>query len=378
MTTGKENQIEGADKIEYPTFKHRMKLILEDGTEFQGRSFGAECEVRGEVVFNTGMTGYVETLTDPSYRGQILVMTYPLQNNYGVPEGPFESERVQVQGLVVSRYTHRHSHYAAVKSLGDWLREGGVPAIEGVDTRTLTRHLRENGTIPGWLLFDGSGLAKSKLKAKGVEMNRAAAEVSLRDIVHYPGSAGAPSILVIDTGVKSNIVRSLLRRGASVVRVPFMAQWEEFVPEADGIVIGNGPGDPRLLGPLIEKVRRLLASGKPLFGIFLGHQLMALAAGARTYKLKYGHRSQNQPVVDRRTGRAYITSQNHGYAVRGGSIPKGWRSWFENINDRTNEGLRHSRKPFFSVQFHPEAAAGPHDTEFLFDRFLDMVRGSAR
>ena len=233
-----------------------------------------------------------------------------------------------------------------------------------MDNRTLNRHLRGNGTNPEWLLLDGGGLAKSKLKAKSVEKSRAAAEVSHLDIVHYPGRAGAPRILVIDTGVKSNIVRSLLRRGASVVRVPFMAQWEEFVPEADGIVIGNGPGDPRLLGPLIEKVRRLLASGKPLFGICLGHQLMALAAGARTYKPKYGHRSQNQPVVDRRTGRAYITSQNHGYAVRGGSIPKGWRSWFEKINDRTNEGSVIQENHLFRSNSIPKRRPGPMTLEF--------------
>ncbi len=348
-----------------------MSLILADGTDIQGRLFGAARDVRGEVVFNTGMTGYVETLTDPSYRGQILVLTYPLQNNYGVPPGPYESGKIQVQGLVVSRYSARHSHHRAVRSLGDWLRSENVPAIEGVDTRTLTRRLREHGTIDGWLLL-GDDIAAAKRRANTVRMDQVAHDVASNEIVRLPG--GDVTILVIDTGVKANIARSIQQHGAGVIVAPFHADWAPLLKEVDGVVIGNGPGDPSDLGDLVQQIRAAFGRGLPIFGICLGHQLIGLAAGAKTYKLKYGHRSQNQPVMDGITGRAYITCQNHGYAVNTETLPADWMPWFTNLNDGANEGIRHRWRPIMSVQFHPEAAAGPHDTAFLFDEFLRTVR----
>lgn len=351
--------------------RRSMCLSLDDGSDFTGRSFGADRGVRGEVVFNTGLTGYVETLTDPSYRGQILVMTYPLQGNYGVPEGPFESKRIQVQGLIVTHYSAGPSHHASVRSLGEWLRAEGIPAIEGVDTRTLTRRLREHGTMGGYLLDADQDREAARKGADAVDMKRVVELVTPPDVVHYAG--GEIRILLIDTGAKENIVRSLHKRGATVIRVPFFAPWEPMLDEVDGVMLTNGPGDPADLTELVERTRGILGRGVPTFGICLGHQLLSLAAGATTYKLKYGHRSHNQPVMDTVTRRAYVTSQNHGYAVREASIPADWEPSFVNLNDGTNEGLRHRYRPFLSVQFHPEAAAGPRDTGFLFDDFLRMV-----
>ncbi|MBI4612588.1 MAG: glutamine-hydrolyzing carbamoyl-phosphate synthase small subunit [Planctomycetes bacterium] len=349
-----------------------MDLILADGSVFPGRAFGAARDVRGEVVFNTGLTGYVETLTDPSYRGQILVMTYPLQGNYGVPAGPFESGRIQVQGLVVTHYSARPSHHAAVRTLAAWLADEGVPAIEGVDTRTLTRRLREHGTMEGWLLAEGADVEGRKRRAHSIDMPTVVDLVEGSEIVRHPG--GDIEILVLDTGAKENILRSLQARGVSVVLAPCSADWESLLDQVDGVMLTNGPGDPAALGPLVERIRGILDRGVPTFGICLGHQLLALAAGAKTYKLKYGHRSHNQPVMDQVSRRAYVTSQNHGYAVATESLPADWEPWFVNLNDQTNEGIRHRFRPFSSVQFHPEAAAGPRDTAYLFDDFVRMVR----
>lgn len=348
-----------------------MMLVLADGSSFNGRPFGADRDVKGEVVFNTGMTGYVESLTDPSYRGQILVYTYPLQGNYGVPKGPFESRAIQVQGLVVTRYSASPSHHACVRSLGDWLRAEGVPAIEGVDTRALTQRLREHGTMEGWLLKDDGDLESAKKRAEGIDMRDVVSRVVPQEIMPYPG--GSTRLLVIDTGIKQNIVRSLQKRGASVTLAPFAAPWENFLDEVDGVLLGNGPGDPTDLTDLISRIRTILSRGIPTFGICLGHQLLCLAAGGKTYKLKYGHRSQNQPVMDLMTRRCYVTTQNHGYAVRPETLGGDWQPWFVNLNDGTNEGVRHRYRPFASAQFHPEAASGPKDTEALFDDFLRMV-----
>ncbi len=363
----------------------RMTLLLEDGTTLSGECFGAVRPVAGEVVFNTAMTGYVETLTDPSYRGQILVTTYPLVGNYGVPAprepasiaAPYESDRIQVQGLIVQNYVDAYSHHAATRSLGSWLRAESIPAVTGVDTRTLTRKLREHGTMKGWLFPSEMDAERAKLTAATVEMREEVFRlVAPSEAVRYPGSGH--TILLVDVGAKDNIVRSLLARGAKVIRAPWHAQLAPLAAEADGIMIGNGPGDPKDLGPLIEQVHGLLGSyKKPIFGICLGNQILARAAGGDTYKLPYGHRGVNQPVQDLLTRRCYITSQNHGYAVKDDSLPDDWEPWFVNINDGTNEGIRSRTRPFCSVQFHPEATPGPEDAGYLFDDFLRLVGAMA-
>ena len=358
-----------------------MKLVLEDGTEMTGTAFGAVKPVAGEVVFNTGMAGYIETLTDPSYRGQILVCTYPLIGNYGVPaarsrksiDRPYESSQIQVQGLVVQHYVSDYSHYAAKRSLGAWLESDEVPAVTGIDTRTLTRRLRGHGTMAGWLFPSEMELSRAREEAARVEMKQEVFElVSPPRAIDYEG--GALKIALVDVGAKDNMVRSLLERGVSVRRIPWTANLSEEVSKADGVVIGNGPGDPRHLDPLVDQVRGLLASyKKPIFGICLGNQILARAAGGTTYKLPYGHRGVNQPVQDLLTRRSYITSQNHGYAVDESTLPEEWEPWFVNINDGTNEGIRSRHRPHFSVQFHPEASPGPQDAGFLFHDFLRLV-----
>lgn len=363
-----------------------MILVLEDGSRFAGQGFGACAPVAGEVVFNTGMTGYVEALTDPSYRGQILVLTYPLAGNYGVPcsrasgslDRPYESDRVQVQGLVVQNYVADYSHHAAVRSLGDWLAAEQVPAISGIDTRTLTRKLREHGTMRGWIFPADLSLERARATAACVEMQHEVFKaVAPAAPIRYPG--GQHQVLLIDVGAKDNIVRSLLARGVGVLRAPWHGDLQALALECDGIMIGNGPGDPKDLGSLVATLRALLDSyHKPVFGICLGHQLLGLAAGADTFKLPYGHRGLNQPVQDLVTRKCYITSQNHGYAVKENSLPAGWEPWFVNVNDGTNEGIRALNRPFFSVQFHPEAQPGPRDTAYLFDEFIALVRTMAR
>jgi carbamoyl-phosphate synthase small subunit len=368
-----------------PPKPKRMQLVLEDGTELEGSAFGEIEAVFGEVVFNTGMTGYVETLTDPSYKGQILVSTYPLVGNYGVPapreqgalDRPFESSRIQVQGLVVQTYSGSYSHHSAARSLGEWLCAERVPAVTGIDTRTLTRRLRERGTMQGWLFPAEMGLDEAKQKARTIDMrDEVFRSVAPSEPIHY--EAGDLKILVVDAGAKDNIVRSLLERGASVIRAPYHARLAELALGADGILIGNGPGDPKALMSLVEQVRVLLGSyRRPIFGVCLGNQILALAAGGDTYKLPYGHRGVNQPVQDLLTRRCYVTSQNHGYAVRDETLPRDWEPWFVNINDGTNEGIRCRGKPYSSVQFHPEASPGPRDAVYLFDDYLRAVGAMA-
>lgn len=348
------------------------RLVLEDGSVFPGESFGFSRNVSGEVVFNTGMVGYPESLTDPSYRGQILTMTYPLIGNYGVPGGKkeenllayFESDRIQVEGLVVADYSRAYSHWNAEKSLSDWLQEHRVPALTGIDTRALTKKLREKGTMLGKLVFD-----EKETQLTDPNQRNLVAEVSISEPVLY--EKGGKRLVLVDCGVKNNIIRAFLKRDLTLLRVP----WDyDFLREkADGIIISNGPGDPLRCRQTIENVRRALSGNTPILGICLGSQILGLAAGAKTYKLKYGHRSQNQPCVEMGTKRCYITSQNHGYAVDSDTLPEDWREWFFNNNDRTNEGLIHVSKPFFGTQFHPEASPGPDDTEFLFDLFLRAV-----
>jgi carbamoyl-phosphate synthase small subunit len=340
-------------------------LHLEDGSRFQGRHFGCLKTVSGEVVFNTGMVGYTEALTDPSYRGQILVLTYPLIGNYGVPDidhvaGEFESARIQVAGLVVSEICHQPNHWNSVASLAQWLQREGVPALCSVDTRALTKRLRHHGTMMGSL----AGGCREPDPPPSVD--ELVPQVSVARPVIY--ARGEKRIVLIDCGCKESILRNLLDRNLSVLRVPYDYDFSR--EQYNGVVISNGPGDPKACQATIARVRGLLNGNTPVFGICLGSQILALAAGADTYKLKYGHRGQNQPCVAAGTKRCYITSQNHGYAVDTKTLSSAWHEWFVNANDGTNEGIRHEHKPFFGVQFHPEAAPGPVDVNFLFDDFL--------
>jgi carbamoyl-phosphate synthase small subunit len=348
------------------------QLILEDGSVYVGQVFGDPRSVTGEVVFNTGMVGYPEALTDPSYKGQILVLTYPLIGNYGVPGmvqddhllGILESERVQISGLIVSEESRHYSHWHAAMSLAQWLEANGVPALAGIDTRALTKRLRDQGTMLGKIVVGGADVA-----FHDPNTTHLVAQVSVPEPVIYPG--GPTRVVVIDCGCKLSIIRSLLTREVTVIRVP----WDyDFLDEDfDGLLISNGPGDPQMCTATIDHVRRAMERDVPIFGICLGNQILALAAGANTYKLKFGHRSQNQPCLEAGTPRCYITSQNHGYAVDSQTIPAEWEPWFTNVNDGTNEGIRHRTRPFMSVQFHPEAAPGPVDTQHLFDTFIRML-----
>ena len=348
-------------------------LILEDGTEYRGISFGTEDSVSGEVVFNTGMVGYYESLTDPSYSGQILVLTYPLIGNYGVPQDApasglsqyFESDRIHATALVVADYSYAHNHWNAARSLSDWLLEQKIPALHRIDTRSLTKRLREKGTMLGKIVFGDDPEFYDPNRENLVE------KVTIKDPVIY-NAKGKRTIVLVDCGVKSNILRSLIARDCRVLRVP--SDYDFLDRDFHGVVISNGPGDPKMCPETIALIRKCYEKAIPTFGICLGNQLMALAAGADTYKLKYGHRSQNQPCLQVGTKRCFITSQNHGYAVDTKSLPADWEPWFTNVNDDTNEGIRHKRLPFMSVQFHPEHFPGPVDTEFLFDRFLEFVR----
>ncbi len=355
--------------------KKDAKLILEDGSIYYGFSCGAEKSVSGEIVFNTGMVGYPESFTDPSYRGQILVLTYPLIGNYGVPGNEkennllknFESDKIHIQGLIISDYSNNHNHWSAKKSLSEWLKEYNIPAIFGVDTRSLTQKLREKGVMLGKIIIN-----ENDVKIEDPNKRNLVDEVSIEKKQVYESGKSKKKILLIDCGVKHNIIRSLLARNVKVIRVPWDYNYHN--EDYEGIVISNGPGDPKMCKATIENIKKSIKDRTPIFGICLGNQILALAAGGNTYKLKYGHRSQNQPSTDLETGRCYITSQNHGYAVDAKKLGKGWKSWFVNANDNTNEGLMHKKLPFISVQFHPEATPGPVDTNFLFDRFLKMVK----
>lgn len=353
------------------------RLILSDGTTFEGKSFGADVSAQGEVVFNTGMVGYPESLTDPSYQGQILVLTYPLVGNYGVPSHEkdahgilkfFESDRIHIRGLVVSEYSQNHHHWQAKESLSEWMKREGVPGISGIDTRALTQKLREHGVMLGQIVGDKKVPAKKIVDPNGENL---VAQVSVKKPIVYKG--GGERIIAIDTGMKNNIVRSFLDRGVTFIRVPWNYDIWNGKYEFDGVFIANGPGDPSVLHETHETLRKCFERKIPTFGICLGIQIMAIAAGAKTYKLKYGHRAQNQPCTDQKTKRCYLTSQNHGFAIDGKTLPKDWEIWMENENDGTVEGMRHKKLPFFAVQFHPEATPGPTDTNWLFDEFLKKV-----
>ena len=352
--------------------KRKARLVLEDGTIYEGTSFGYEKSVSGEVVFYTAMTGYPESLTDPSYAGQILVPTYPMIGNYGVPVDDvkdgiskfFESDKIHCKALVISDYSSRFSHWNSQKSLGDWLKEQQIPGLFGIDTRALTQKLRDNGAMLGKILFDDE-----EISFYDPNRDNLVAQVSTRKIMEYGN--GRHKVILLDCGVKNNILRCLLQRDVSVKRVP----WDyDFTQEdCDGIFLSNGPGDPAMCEEAIVHIRKALQGDIPIMGICLGNQLMARAAGAETYKLKYGHRSHNQPVMRPGSSRCHITSQNHGFAIDERTLSAEWEPLFVNVNDGTNEGIRHRTKPFFSAQFHPEASSGPVDTEFLFDDFVQAM-----
>jgi carbamoyl-phosphate synthase small subunit len=348
-------------------------LLLEDGTLFEGKSFGYEAPAAGETVFNTAMTGYPESLTDPSYEGQILVTTYPILGNYGVPPERekdavsefLESSKIHCRGIIAQDYSWEPSHWLSTRSLGQWLRDEKIPGIYGIDTRALTKHLREKGSMLGNIYFD----SPDEIEFSDPNLENLIAQVSCKEVEIH--GQGEKTVVLVDCGTKYNIIRCLTRRGVKVILVPW--NYDFTTIPYDGLFISNGPGNPDFATETVENIRKAMAIGKPICGICMGNQLLAKAAGATTYKLKYGHRSHNQPVRLEGTNTCYVTSQNHGYAVDQSTLPSDWEPMFTNMNDGTNEGIRHKSKPFFSAQFHPEASSGPRDTEFIFDRFIEML-----
>lgn len=340
-------------------------LTLQDGTVLEGKSFGKEISTSGEVVFSTGMSGYPESMTDPSYEGQILVFTYPLIGNYGISEKKFfESTKIHVKGIIVCNYTDTPSHFSSKKTLSAWLKEENIPGLEISDTRFLAQKLRVKGTMLGKITFS------KDVEFYDPNLENLVANVSIKKPV-IQGS-GKKKVVLFDCGAKKNIERSLLKRGVQVITVPWDYDVFENKTKFDGILISNGPGDPKMAGKTIEIIKKALDRKVPTFGICLGNQLLALAAGGDTYKLKFGHRSQNQPCIMEGSNRCFITTQNHGFAV--GKIPPGFKAWFTNANDGTNEGIIHKTLPFMSVQFHPESFPGPQDADWLFDFFLEKIK----
>jgi carbamoyl-phosphate synthase small subunit len=355
----------------------QSKLILSDDSYHEGVSFGASFSASGEVVFATGMTGYPQAFTDPSFAGQILVMTYPLIGNYGIPSAElWESEKIKIAGLIVSNYIDTPSHYQSKITLSQWLKKAKIPALEIKDTRLIAQQLREKGTMLGKIVID------KDIPLDDPNDKNLVAKVSTKKIqTFYPENKSlGKTILMIDCGAKKNIQQCFLKRGATVIRVPW--DYDPFVEipptpfikgeiKFDALFISNGPGDPKKVAKTIQTIKKALAMKIPTLGICLGNQLLALAAGGDTVKLKYGHRSQNQPCIMKDTKRCFITTQNHGFAIK--TLPDGFEPWFLNANDQTIEGIKHTKYPFMSVQFHPEAAPGPMDTEWIFDYFLEKI-----
>ena len=378
----------------------KVTLILDDGSRYEGKSFGYERPIAGEVVFNTAMTGYPESLTDPSYAGQLMTLTYPLVGNYGVPSTEtgsdglpvnMESDRIHADAIIVSDYSPAYCHWNARESLGDWLKREKVVGVTGIDTRALTKNLREHGVMMGKIVFEGDPAEDEPEMPDYGAINYVDIVSTKTPVVYAEGesrvlTADAPAeaidstlndpgrkrVVLVDCGVKSNIIRCLLKRGVEVVRVPWDYDYNNL--KFDGLFISNGPGDPDRCEAAVANLRKAFGNPElPIFGICMGNQLLSKAAGAHIYKLKYGHRSHNQPVRMAGTDRCFITSQNHGYAVDSSTLSKDWEPLFINMNDGSNEGIRHKKNPWFSAQFHPEAASGPTDTEFLFDDFVKLL-----
>jgi len=367
----------------------RGVLVLEDGTILEGRGFGSEGVRYGEIVFTTGMVGYPEALTDPSFKGQILVITYPLVGNYGVPSRDvklhglplhYESDRIQVEALVVA-YETRPSHWSSAMSLGEWLRSEGVPGVSHVDTRFLVKRIRERGVMMAGVEVSGGevdpySLLEGLRRAARYDERNLVYSVAPREVVVHEPPGYRRTVVVLDLGVKYGILREMLARGYRVVRAPpgsdLLALYRDY--RASGLVVSNGPGNPSRLGDIVEALRGCMEEGIPVLGICLGHQLLSLALGSRTFKLKYGHRGQNKPCIDLRSGRCFVTSQNHGYAVERESMPGDLKVWMVNADDKTVEAVYHSRLPVIGVQFHPEASPGPLDSEWVFDAFEGVMR----
>jgi carbamoyl-phosphate synthase small subunit len=345
-------------------------LELEDGTKYRGTIFGSNRSCAGEVVFNTGMVGYPEMLTDPSYHGQIITMTYPLVGNYGISredgdvlERTFESDRIQASALIVTYLANRPSHWSCSQTLDNWLKSQDIPGIYGIDTRALTKRLREHGTMLGRIT------AEEPVDFYDINQHNLVKNVSITEPEEY--KKGFKKVVLIDCGLKLNILRSLLDRDINVTRVGWDYDFTD--SDYDGVLVSNGPGDPTRCSETINVLKKVIDQEKPIMGICLGNQLLALALGGSTYKLKYGHRSQNQPCMDLESGKCYITSQNHGFAVDGSSLPEDVEVWFENLNDGTCEGIKHKQLPIFATQFHPEDCPGPTDTRFIFDKFIEQL-----
>ncbi|AWU77779.1 uncharacterized protein C5L36_0D05050 [Pichia kudriavzevii] len=357
------------------------QLVIKNGPTFSGLSFGAPKTVSGEAVFTTSLVGYPESMTDPSYRGQIICFTQPLIGNYGVPSGTkrdefsllkyFESPHIQCSGIVVSDVALEYSHWTAVESLSEWCQREGVAAITGVDTRELVSYLREQGSSLARLQVDGD---KSSDFYDPGQVNMVA-KVTTKQPYHIPVANAKHHVLVVDCGAKENILRCLVSRGADITVVPYNYPIQKVADKFDGIFISNGPGDPVYCFETVENLKQVIKGNPdlPLMGICMGHQLLSLAAGAKTLKLKYGNRAHNIPTLDLTTGKCHITSQNHGYAVDASTLPSDYQEYFINLNDQSNEGMMHKERPIFSVQFHPEAKGGPLDSSFLFDRYFQLL-----